>query len=168
MSDDHELAERVARLEEQVARLAEHSERTPPARPTLDEAFGFLTALEDATPEPGAVMMVGSVTVPAGPVRWQFGQSLETLQGWDWAELAGALAALGNPVRLTLMKLVLDGTESTSELLAHPELASTGKLHHHLRQLVAAGWLTSAGRGRYRIPPERVVPLLVIIVAARR
>ena len=168
MADDHELARRVARLEEQVARLTENSERRVPVRPSLEEEFGFLTALEDATPEPGAVMMVGSVTVPAGPVRWQLGQTLETLQDWEWTELAGALAALGNPIRLTLMKLILNGTESTSELLAHPSLASTGKLHHHLRQLVAAGWLTSTVRGRHSIPPERVVPLLVIITAAHR
>ena len=66
------------------------------------------------------------------------------------------------------MKLVLEGTETTGDLLAHPELASTGKLHHHLRQLVAEGWLVTASRGRHTIPPERVVPLLVLIMAARR
>lgn len=47
------------------------------------------------------------------------------------------------------------------------DIGYTGQLHHHLRQLVAAGWLQSAGRGRYRVPAQRVVPLLAIVAAAR-
>ena len=165
MTATNDLAARVARLEEQMARLA-----TDPARPRteLGEEFAFLTALEESVPPPGGVMMVGSVTTAAGPVRWQVGQRFDMLQEWDWPRLAPALSALAHPIRLTILKLVLDGTETTANLLADPALASAGKLHHHLRQLVAAGWLDGAIRGRYTIPPERVVPLLVILVAAHR
>lgn len=169
MADDQELVARVARLEEQVARLAAAKETGGGSeRPPMGEGLGFLAALSEVAPEPGAVVMVGNVTVPAGPVSWQVGQSLTALREWDWTELAGALSALAHPVRLTIMRLVLDGTESTGDLLAHPSLASTGKLHHHLRQLVAAGWLTATARGRHTVPPERVVPLLVTIMAAHR
>ncbi|MFZ2429236.1 MAG: winged helix-turn-helix domain-containing protein [Propioniciclava sp.] len=163
MQDD-DLTARVARLEEQVAHLAQQ----PAARPSLDDQFAHLAALEADVPQPGGVLMVGSVTVAAGPVRWEWGQTLEAVQESDWTQVAGSLSALAHPVRLTLMKLVLEGTETTGDLLAHPELASTGKLHHHLRQLVAEGWLVTASRGRHTIPPERVVPLLVLIMAARR
>jgi hypothetical protein len=41
-------------------------------------------------------------------------------------------------------------------------------VYHHLRQLTSAGWLRSAARGRYVVPPERVVPLLTVVAAARR
>ena len=70
-------------------------------------------------------------------------------------------------MRLRLAQLVLQGTETTAELAADADLGTTGQLHHHLRQLVAAGWLQSAGRGRYRVPAQRVVPLLAIVAAAR-
>ena len=41
-------------------------------------------------------------------------------------------------------------------------------IYHHLRTLTAAGWLQSTGRGRYEVPVVRIVPLLVLILAARR
>jgi len=61
---------------------------------------------------------------------------------------------------------VLNGAATTAELAEDETLGTTGQLHHHLRALVAAGWLTSAGRGRWTIPGPRVVPLLVVVVAA--
>ncbi len=120
---DADLTARVARLEEQVAHLTQQ----PAARPSLDDQFAHLAALEADVPQPGGVLMVGSVTVAAGPVRWEWGQTLEAVQESDWTQVAGSLSALAHPVRLTLMKLVLEGTETTGDLLAHPELASTGK-----------------------------------------
>ena len=76
------------------------------------------------------------------------------------------LAALSHPVRLRLLQHVLNGSATTAELAEDDSLGTTGQLHHHLRALVAAGWLTSTGRGRWSIPGPRVIPLLVVIVAA--
>jgi hypothetical protein len=45
---------------------------------------------------------------------------------------------------------------------------TTGQLYHHLRQLVAAGWLRTSLRGRYAVPADRIVPLLALLAAARR
>ena len=39
-------------------------------------------------------------------------------------------------------------------------------MHHHLRELRAAGLVVSQRRNHYAIPAERVVPLLVIVAAA--
>jgi hypothetical protein len=69
------------------------------------------------------------------------------------------------PVRLRLLQQVLSGRTSTAELAADESLGTTGQLHHHLRALVAAGWLTSTGRGSWRVPTPRVIPLLVVVVA---
>ena len=57
---------------------------------------------------------------------------------------------------------------SAAELGSHEQLGTSGQTYHHLRQLVSAGWLRSTGRGRYAIPPERVIPLLVTIAAVAR
>ena len=46
------------------------------------------------------------------------------------------------------------------ELLVITLLAATG--------VSAAGWLKTAGRGRYVVPPARVLPLLVIVMGVDR
>ena len=76
--------------------------------------------------------------------------------------------ALGHPVRLLLLRQVLSGAGTVAELQERVELGTSGQLYHHLRQLVGARWLQVAARGRYAVPPERVVPLLVVLAAARR
>jgi hypothetical protein len=68
-------------------------------------------------------------------------------------------------VRLVLVQAVLAGRRTVAELEALESLGTTGQLYHHLRQLVAAGWLQTAGRGRYAVPGDRVVPLLVVLAA---
>lgn len=84
----------------------------------------------------------------------------------DWADFAAALAALGHPVRLEILKHVLTGTQGTAELAEIEGLGTTGQLHHHLRELRSAGWVKHVGRGRYDVAAARVVPLLVALVAA--
>lgn len=60
------------------------------------------------------------------------------------------------------------GVRSVTELGNSEGLGTSGQLYHHLRQLVSAGWLRTAGRGRYEVPVARIVPLLVIVTAAQR
>lgn len=60
------------------------------------------------------------------------------------------------------------GHRTAAELGADERFGTSGQLYHHLRQLVAAGWLKSTGRGRYAVPEKRVVPLLVIVLGADR
>lgn len=81
---------------------------------------------------------------------------------------AEVFAALGHEVRLRLLREILAGRRTAAELAGLAELGTTGQIYHHLRQLTGAGWLHSAGRGRYEVPPTRVVPLLVMLSAARR
>ncbi|WP_308405639.1 ArsR/SmtB family transcription factor [Streptomyces tardus] len=117
----------------------------------------------------GAAMLVGSVETPAGVrAEWQEGVAAGQLFEEDWTELADALAALGNPVRLRLMKALLEGHSTVAELVELDGVGTTGQIYHHLRQLTAAGWLRGAGRGRYEVPVDRIVPLLATLLAARR
>lgn len=112
----------------------------------------------------GMVLLAGSMHLPTGePVEWQQAAATTELLETDWSGRAAALAALGHPVRLDLLQRILKGTTHTADLA--DELGSTGQLHHHLRQLVAAGWLQQKGRGSYVVPAGRVVPLLAILTA---
>ena len=84
----------------------------------------------------------------------------------DWDAAVPIFDALSHPVRLRLLQQVLNGTTATADLAQGTEMGTTGQLHHHLRALTAAGWLTSTGRGQWTVPPPRVIPLLVLITAA--
>lgn len=87
---------------------------------------------------PGAVTIVGSLTLPSGtPVAWQQAVRSSGLLELDWKSRAAALAALAQPVLLEL-----------------------------LRQLVAAGWVRQSSRGSHEVPAARIVPLLGCLMGA--
>lgn len=155
--------ERLEALERAVVEL-----RT--ARPAPSSAPGDLWVVEgvcEQTPE-GAVVYGGALDVPGGgPVRWQYGMTVDQALDIDWSEATASLDALGNPVRLRLLQRVFSGVRTTADLAADDDLGTTGQVHHHLRILVAAGWLTQRTRGTYEIPGPRVVPLLVALLTGR-
>ncbi|XRQ10121.1 ArsR/SmtB family transcription factor [Actinomadura welshii] len=167
--EDEALAERVARLEERVARLERPRPETEGGQTAQDETFWALNGLKDRAGDPGAVLFTGSVTLPSGEhYEWQQGHPADDLLGDDWSQAADTMSALAHPVRLLLLREILHGARTTAELAAHERLGTTGQLYHHLRQLVAAGWLRTTARGRYSVPGERVVPLLAVLAATRR
>ncbi len=157
------LAERVRRLEERVA--GHPSDRSEPAG-TAADTFWILEGLEQRV-GPRAVAYAGSVVRDDGPVRWQLTLDSDQLLELDWTTLAPALSALGHPARLLILQLIARGEATTAADLADtPDLGSTGQIYHHLRQLVGAGWLRATARGRHEVPPERLVPLLVVLGAS--
>ncbi|MEU6984145.1 helix-turn-helix domain-containing protein [Streptomyces sp. NPDC046324] len=166
-----ELEERVAELERRMAAL-EGAER--PAPEVVDATFwaleGLKAQLAEAGPrgEDGGVLFTGSVRLPTQErYEWQFGALTERLLEEDWTETADSFAALGHPVRLRLLREILGGRRTAAELADLEEIGTTGQIYHHLRQLTGAGWLHTTGRGRYEVPGARVVPLLVVLTAAR-
>ena len=162
-----ELRERAAPASDAAAGSGTSSPAGADRSATEEDPFWALDGLEHRMP--GSVLMTGSLDVPeAGPVRWQVAQHGEALLEQDWTELAGTLDALAHPARLTILRLVMNGIRTTAELLQQDSLGTTGQLHHHLRQLVAGGWLTSPRRGHYEVPATRVVPLLITVLAATR
>ncbi|MDQ0697589.1 MULTISPECIES: ArsR/SmtB family transcription factor [Streptomyces] len=166
-----ELEQRVAELERRLTAL----ERQDPGSPRLgDGDFWALDGLKQQLAKvgeaaaDGGVLYTGSVRLPTGEsYEWQYGALTEALVDGDWADAAESFAALGHPVRLRLLREILGGLRTAAELAALDEVGTTGQIYHHLRQLTGAGWLHAAGRGRYEIPPVRVVPLLVVLTAAR-
>lgn len=152
------LEARVAALEERVSRLESGPERS------RDEVFWALEGLRRRLTGDGQVLFTGSVDLPTGEhYEWQQGAATEGLLEADWSEHSAPYAALGHPVRLTLLRAVLRGIRSAAQLQEAAALHTTGQLYHHLKQLTAAGWLQAEGRGRYHVPAGRVVPLLVLL-----
>jgi hypothetical protein len=174
--DPAELARRLAELEDRVGRLEQGPDRSSaaPDRPPAGEPVGVrdrfwaLEGLKERLPAgDGAVLFCGVVPTPGGGwYEWQWGTGTGELLGSDWSQRSAGLAALGHPVRLGLLRQVLSGAGTVAELQERAELGTSGQLYHHLRQLVNAGWLQAAARGRYAVPADRVVPLLVVLAAA--
>lgn len=174
----------LSRLVERVAALETRGQdaQGPPAaardgngaEPAEGDEFWALAGLQSRladhrSTEQGAVLLVGSATLPTGEkVAWQQGAGTAGLCEVSWEERAQVLAALAHPVRVELLRHILGGTRTTSELAGIETLGTTGQLHHHLRQLLAAGWLRQQGRGSYEVPAARIVPLLACIVAGER
>src|SRR5699024_6632204 len=160
-----DLQQRVAALEEAVARSAPPSHGTGGSQPENDP-FWALHGVEDRAPE-GAVLYTGNVRIPGGDsVRWQYAKEADDLLAEDWTDQASALAALGHPVRLQILHAVLHGTASAAELVDEIATGTSGQIYHHLKELTSSGWLLSPKRGSYSVPGARVVPLLTILLAA--
>lgn len=156
------LERRVAELERQAAR--------PRQSPVPDpELFWALEGLLDRVDAPGAAMITGGVTLPDGrAARWQESAGTADLLAEDWSQHVAALAALAHPARIRLLRHVVDGACTAGELTRIDGIGTSGQVYHHLRQLVAAGWLHTIGGGRYEVPVARIVPLLTTILGVRR
>ncbi|MEV6397092.1 ArsR family transcriptional regulator [Streptomyces sp. NPDC051907] len=165
-----ELEERVAELERRMAALESADSTTAPVVGAGDfwALEGLKAQLAEAGAPDGGVLFTGAVRLPTGErYEWQYGTLADGLLGGDWSDAADALAALGHGVRLRLLKEILGGRRTAAELTELEGLGTTGQIYHHLRQLTAAGWLHTPSRGRYEVPGTRVVPLLVVLTAAR-
>lgn len=136
---------------------------------SADPKLWALEGLRARVPEPGAVMLVGDVRLPDGRIaQWQEAAGTDDLVHGEWDAVSDALAALGHPVRLRLIQQVLQGVGTVQELTGTDGVRTSGQVYHHLRLLVSAGWLRALGGGRYEVPVARIVPLLAVLLGARR
>jgi DNA-binding transcriptional ArsR family regulator len=166
-----DLEERVTELERRLAALVKADRESP----KLGEGdFWALEGLKEqlagADAPDGGVLYAGAVRLPTQErYEWQYGAFTDGLldADADWAQTAESFAALGHAVRLRLLREILGGRRTAAELTELEGLGTTGQIYHHLRQLTGAGWLHTASRGRYEVPGTRVVPLLVVLAAAR-
>lgn len=72
-------------------------------------------------------MLAGVAPLPTGEqYAWQYGQITEDMLDASWPELSTAIAALGNPVRLGRLQLILTGTRSAADLQSAGGLGTTG------------------------------------------
>ena len=165
MTSEHE--DRLQALEERVAALEQQGAERESAATDEADVFWALNGVRSRYPDPGAVLFAGTAETAAGArYQYQYGLETEHLLDIDWARFADSLASLGHPVRLTILRTVLGGTETVSGLVEELGSGTSGQIYHHVHQLTAAGWLSPHARSRYRIPPARVIPLLAILTAA--
>ena len=81
----------------------------------------------------------------------------------DWSDVAPTLAALGSPIRLTLLREIVRGHATVNALSQLEGLGTSGQIYHHLRHLTAEGWLHTPTRGTFAIPASRATALNAIL-----
>ncbi|BBH70101.1 transcriptional regulator [Actinoplanes sp. OR16] len=157
-------SDRLADLERRVAALEQKPQPTPDP-----EVFWALEGLLARAGDPGAVLFTGHATLPDGrTARWQEAAGVDDLLGGDWSQHVAVLAALAHPARIRLLQQLTRGAATAAELQQMDGMGTSGQVYHHLRQLVAAGWLATLGGGRYEVPVARVIPLLTVLSGVRR
>jgi DNA-binding transcriptional ArsR family regulator len=147
-----DLVQRLAELEQRVAAL-EGDEQEPLASP--EEADG------------GAFGYGGQVAVGDGRVSWRIDLTPgRTLSLPDRPRIE-VLSALAHPVRVELVRTLLaQGGQPAAALQEAARLGSTGQLYHHLKALTTSGVVEQDKRGSYRLRPDAIVPVLVLLTAA--
>ncbi len=181
MTEQPAAAELLARLDALEARVAEleaapAADDTPasqtaspaPAPAAAGDPFWALNGLKEQLPAPGGVLFTGAVDVGAGHVEYQWARPTEHLLATDWEQHAETVAALGHPLRMAILRRLLDGERTVAQLVTELELGSTGVAYHHLSALQSGGWVTSPRRGSWSLPAARVVPLLTILIALEK
>ncbi|WP_354701666.1 helix-turn-helix domain-containing protein [Paraconexibacter sp. AEG42_29] len=135
----------------------------PPAR-TVDPAGGKWWLLDRLDEQ--RIAYGGRVGVAEGDVVWQLEHPAGDVLEGDLGRAANVLGAMGHPLRLEILKHLLQGARTLGDLQEIPGLGTTGQLNHHLRELRGAGLVESRRRNDYAVPADRVVPLLTMIAAA--
>lgn len=161
-----DLAATLKAIDHRLAKL-EAASRPAAARGTDAQKYWLLDHVAHSGAKGGEVAYGGSVTTPTGEqYLWQRQAGGKDLFARDWQGVDRVLAALGHPVRLAILKTLLEGRQAKADLERIAGLGTTGQLYHHLKALEEAGWVRTLERGVYGVPGERVVPLLAILLAA--
>ncbi|SEP54214.1 ArsR/SmtB family transcription factor [Amycolatopsis saalfeldensis] len=148
MTDDPDLAERLAALERRVAALEGRPAESIPDTPG------------------GVVGYQGELTEP-GELRWAIRLAAPAVLALPDGPRVEVLAALANPVRIALVRaLAQDGAQTGAALQEAAGLGSPGQLYHHLKALTSAGLVEQDRRGSYRLRPAATIPALVLLTAA--
>lgn len=155
------LTDRLTALERTVSRNG------MPARPATG-AVADDSAPEAPVGEPGDAVLRYSGEGHFGSHRLRVFRraDLQSVLDVDPGLVTREFAALASPVRLALLRALLDGPLTSLQLREELDAGSVGQLYHHLKDLLAAGLVIQPARNRYAIHPTKVVAVCVLIMAA--
>lgn len=114
----------------------------------------------------GVVSFSGSVTRDGSQLNYQWDRPVDFLCDEAWGRSLERLATLAHPVRRTILAELMGQPRTVQELVGQRIVSSTGKAYHHLGEMQSGGWVAKDNEGRYSIPANRILPLLVLVAAA--
>ncbi|MFG2003044.1 ArsR/SmtB family transcription factor [Spirillospora sp. NPDC048911] len=144
--------DRISALE---ARVAELEARLPKS-----------AASGAAADDTGQVRYGGDARLGGYEWTWDVVRSPGELLKLPAGPLAAVLQAAGHPARFEVLRSLLTGPRTVTELQSELGLNSTGQLYHHLKALSSAGLIEQTERAVYRLPAQAVFPVLALAAAA--
>ncbi len=172
------LEQEIASLRERVTAL-EATRNTSPISSTASipsEDFGTLQLMQsrqgslyEQDGKSGAVIYAGSARIANARYDWQMERPVPGLLQFLDNEpemLAHTFAALGSPLRLSLLRELLQGPRTSQQLQEALDISSAGQLYHHLKDLLAAGLIQQKSRNLYALPVRNFIPFLVLLATA--
>ncbi|MHA2787608.1 winged helix-turn-helix domain-containing protein [Corynebacterium sp. S7] len=154
---DTPLEQRVAKLERTVA---EHSALLSSRQVYVDDLHSSVAG------EDGAVSFTGFWNRNDDSLSYSWVRDPDALIEVSWDDSFRRLSALAHPQRAAFLKQLIKAPATVSDLSELGLTSSTGAAYHHLNDLEAAGWIRKLPKGHYEVPPERIIPLLVIVAAS--
>lgn len=126
-----------------------------------------ITERSNGEEELGGIFYSGQYRGEKWRHRWEpQARPVEQLLALDGDKAAKVLAALGHKQRLDILRSVLKGPLSGSELVERLNMGTTGQLYHHIKALLGADLLVQEERGgMYSLPSHRALPLLLLLAA---
>ncbi len=157
------LAERVTRLEQA---------RSPAGASAVTDGSLVQRMLDELWRGPdgdaaaGSIVYAGAGPWADGTVAWQIGRRWADIGEAGADAIASLFGALANPHRIRILRELVTGPVTTSELGERLDQPSSGQLFHHLKELLAAGVIYQPERGTYAIRREDVIPILAALSCA--
>ncbi len=98
---------------------------------------------------------------------WNLEYSVRDLLSLEESTVEKILSAMGNRIRLKILKAILDSPADVGELVAKFEMKTTGKAYHHLNLLESADLIYKDESGRYHFRGHRVSGFFSALVSVR-
>jgi Helix-turn-helix domain len=163
---------RLDRLEHQVAELSgliAAMQHAPAAggEPAIRQEAALPDRWPSAGPPPAdSLTYAGNVGAGAGHLVIVARRTVADVLSTDPGVAGRVFAALASPARITLLKTLLDGPQTTQQLRGVLDDPSVGQLYHHLKELLAAGLVVQPGRSMYALRRGTQVEVCILILAA--
>jgi hypothetical protein len=122
--------------------------------------------VRDEGPAGGWISFAGEVDRQSLDLTYSWKRAVNHVLDSAWEEGFHRISSLAHPVRGAILRRLFEGPSSVVDLINDNVVSSTGAAYHHLNELAASGWVVKSPQGLYRIPPARIVPLLVAVAAS--
>jgi DNA-binding transcriptional ArsR family regulator len=162
------LRNRLTALEEQMAASASAGVPTASfqARTAVSPPDSEAPTSQTGTIQ-GTLSYAGTIRLAGRPFRFQ--QRLPAQSLFEVAPdlLAQIFAALSSPHRVIILRTLCEKPCTAQQLQEILGMGSAGQLYHHLKELLAAGFITQRERSSaYTIEPAKVIPICAALMVA--
>lgn len=164
MAEIEELRKQIAKLAREIEELKRRKELVSKGL-SIHDPLGVSRALEEALKD----KRDGSLFVHAGLMKkngvivdsWNQSFTLEQVLEVAPEKIVRFISPLTNENRIRILKLLLKGPKSVSEISKAVGLKG-GELYHHLKELIHSGYIRVVSRGIYSLTMKGEIALIMI------